>query len=321
MSVGARGPAPLSALVIGVVVAGAALAWPRSARADAKGEAKLACSAAADRGQSQRDEGLYRAARASFGRCAQDDCPRIVARACGEWLRELDAATPTLVLGAKDARGADVADAHVEIDGAPLASALGGAPVSADPGVHRLRFIAKDGAVAEERVTLRAGEKNRLVVVSFPAAAPAPAAQTSLTSATPEDTVPSSSSGSPRVAVVITFTVLAVAATGVGVYFLADSVHEGSVADGLRAPLASSTACAASATNPGCAALSDTVDTQYRDARIAAVAFGAAGAFALGALATWLWWPSPASTDHTAAWSVTPAVAPTSAGLRFGRSF
>ena len=309
-------PSPFRGPRFVVVVACAVPLWSAGASAaDAKGDAKQACTAAADRGQSLRDEGGYRGARAAFARCAQDDCPRIVARACGDWLRELDGATPTLVLGAKDARGADVSDARVELDGAPLASALDGQPVAADPGPHRLRFTTKDGLVAEERVTLRSGEKNRLVVVTL--VDPAAVTVTS-TSGGQVDAASEPAASSPRVAVGVTLTVLAVAAAAAGAYFLVESSHQSSVASDLRATLSSS-ACNGAASGD-CAALSDAVDAQHRDVTLGAVALGGAGALALGAIATWvLWKPQPDRPE--AAWTIAPSLAPGHASLAVGRSF
>lgn len=70
-------------------------------------DTKADCIAAADQGQSLRDEGKYSRAREAFAKCARDVCPKVVAQSCNRWLHETDEGTPTVVLGAKDAAGQD----------------------------------------------------------------------------------------------------------------------------------------------------------------------------------------------------------------------
>ena len=75
------------------------------ARCRPQGRGRLA---AADQGRSLRDDGKYRRAHDTFVTCSSDACPKVVARSCAQWLRQLDDATPTVVLGAKDEGGANL---------------------------------------------------------------------------------------------------------------------------------------------------------------------------------------------------------------------
>ncbi|HEY6463012.1 MAG TPA: hypothetical protein VIY73_22740, partial [Polyangiaceae bacterium] len=128
---------------------------PAARGADPKAE----CIAAADHGQSQRDEGHYLRARESFAVCLRDVCPKIVVQSCTRWMRELEDAMPTVTLAAKDAAGQDLTAAHVTVDGAPLTEVLDGKPVAVDPGPHVLRFEKAGSEPAEEHIVLGAGEK------------------------------------------------------------------------------------------------------------------------------------------------------------------
>lgn len=160
----------LAPLVLCAVVVG--IGAPRTAVADEKTQ----CLAASDQGQSQRDDGKYRKARDAFVACSRDACPTIVRRDCMKWLAELEQAWPSVVVGAKDDKGADLIDVKVQVDGAPLVSRLDGKPTPVDPGEHVFRFEAAGYPPVEQHVVVRAGEKSRLLAVQFgqpPAATPA----------------------------------------------------------------------------------------------------------------------------------------------------
>lgn len=124
-----------------------------------------ACVTAAGNAQDLRDANRLREARAALLVCSQRTCNSVVRADCERWLREVDARTPSLVVRATDTRGRDVLGARVTIDDAP--SALDGHPVAVDPGQRRVRVVARSGAVAEQRVLVAPGEKERVVRVEF----------------------------------------------------------------------------------------------------------------------------------------------------------
>src|SRR5262245_49024443 len=108
-------------------------------RASAADE-KLACVTAAETAQQQRSANKLRQARASLHICARDVCPAVVRSDCTQWLAEVEASVPTIVLRAQDPRGADLTDVKVQLDGAPIADKIDGLPIEVDPGQHVLSW-------------------------------------------------------------------------------------------------------------------------------------------------------------------------------------
>lgn len=152
------------ALMTTVLVEGVAFAAP---------DEREQCAASAEHAQQLRDEGKYRRAREQMLVCARDVCPGPIKSDCGKWLTELDRDAPTVVFGARDNKGSDVLDVKVSMDGAPIQERLDGKPVLVDSGEHTFKFESKDGAVKEERVLVRAAEKARPIIATFPSAADA----------------------------------------------------------------------------------------------------------------------------------------------------
>lgn len=141
-----------------------------SARARAD---KQECLTAHEAAQHLRTEGKLRAARESLLICSAEACPSLVKLDCTQWLPEVERDLPTIIVRAKDYAGADVAAARVELDGALVAKSLDGKPIAVDPGTHTVKVV---GAVAiEQQVVIAAGEKNRIVEVTFPNDKPPPA--------------------------------------------------------------------------------------------------------------------------------------------------
>lgn len=124
-----------------------------------------ACASAAEAGQKLQRDGRLVESRASFVACADPRCPREVASLCDGLLTQVDAAMPTVILGARDPQGHDLVAVRVLADGAPLVDSLDGKPRPLDPGPHTLRFVAADASAATLDVVVRQGEKNRVVSV------------------------------------------------------------------------------------------------------------------------------------------------------------
>jgi hypothetical protein len=151
-------------------VAASVLAVSPGAAADDKAQ----CLSASDQAQSLRDDGKYGKAREAFATCAREACPMIVRRDCMKWLADLEQSWPSVVVGAKDDKGADLVQVKVLVDGALLVSRLDGNPTPVDPGEHVFRFEAVGYPPVEQRVVVRAGEKSRLLAVQFAPSTPAP---------------------------------------------------------------------------------------------------------------------------------------------------
>jgi hypothetical protein len=135
-----------------------------AARADEKSE----CASAAEDAQALRQHGKLRAAHDRLLVCAQASCPAVVRTDCTGWLRETDAALPTVVVHALDQRGMDVVGVRVFVDGVLLADGLRGTALAVDPGPHRFVYQASgSGEVASAEVLVAQGEKGRNLSVRF----------------------------------------------------------------------------------------------------------------------------------------------------------
>src|ERR1700733_3505540 len=74
---------------------------------------KLACVQASDKAQQLRVAGKLVAARSALTQCVADACPNVVREACSQWLGEVNASLPSIVIGAKDSEGKDLLDLKV----------------------------------------------------------------------------------------------------------------------------------------------------------------------------------------------------------------
>jgi hypothetical protein len=122
---------------------------------------KRVCAASYEAAQSLRNQQKLRKAREQLAVCAHGSCPSVVTLDCASWLKEVDAAIPTLLIRARDERGRTVSDFRVLVDGEPLTRDLD-APVPLDPGPHLVRIEATGFAPLEQNVVLRAAEHRRV---------------------------------------------------------------------------------------------------------------------------------------------------------------
>jgi hypothetical protein len=151
---------------------------------DARAGSNEECIAAAEAAQTLRDQGSYADARDRLGVCLAPSCPAVVQRDCARWMDELMQIWPTIVIGADDLAGANLADVQVFVDDKLVATKLDGSPLLVDPGPHTVRCETAGAPPVRESVLIRTGEKARLVRVRFakgaaevgPAAASLPAA-------------------------------------------------------------------------------------------------------------------------------------------------
>jgi hypothetical protein len=279
------------ASVLLAVVAAAALSTG-GVRADDKQQ----CLAASDQGQQLRDDGKYQRAREAFAACARNACPALVRRDCMKWLADLEQASPSIVVGAKDDKGGDLVDVTVLVDGVPLVTKLDGKPTPVDPGAHVLRFETTGYPRVEQHVIVRAGEKSRLLVVQFgtpappatPATSPAPAAPHASAATGDSDRTPQGTRTSAWV-----FGGLAVVAFGTEAYFGLSGLSD-------RSRLKSQ-ACAQTASCPESSV--DSIRTKFTVADI-----GLGVGIASAAISAYLFLAPPSETapSHAAAVDVVP---------------
>jgi hypothetical protein len=145
-------------MLLGALVATA----PQLGRAD---EAQ-ACSTAYDVTQAQRRAGQFSLARRSAILCSRESCAEFIRVDCAQWLGEIDASQPTVVIVVRDAAGKETSAARVELDGMPWLANLDGKAQPIDPGQHTVRFMLSGDAI-EETLQIREGEKNRSLSASF----------------------------------------------------------------------------------------------------------------------------------------------------------
>ena len=150
--------------VLASLVAVAAMAW--SPRARAVDDADV-CANAALAGQRARDAGTIVSARASFLECARPVCPKPIRVDCTKWVSEVEATLPSVVLGAKDASGADLRGVEVRIDNKVVDSQDGAKAVDVDPGTHLVWFGKSGYRSATMQVIARIGEHNRTILVTL----------------------------------------------------------------------------------------------------------------------------------------------------------
>jgi hypothetical protein len=136
------------------------------ALADEPGDEKQACASAAEDAEQLRIDARLLQARERLVRCSRPGCPAAVRNDCAQWMTEVVAAIPTVVLGVRDPRGQDVLSARASVDGVPVAHGLEGKPIEVDPGVHTFRFESA-GAATEQAVLIREGEKSRAITATL----------------------------------------------------------------------------------------------------------------------------------------------------------
>jgi hypothetical protein len=171
-------------------IALAALVAIGAAEQTARGDGTDACLAAYEKSQQLKQEGKLAASREQLVLCVQPTCPTVVKKDCSQWLAELDASTPTVIVNARDAEGKDVLNVRVLVDGAVLVDKLDGKPHAIDPGVHMFRYEREGAEPIEESIVIQEHEKNRVITAKIaPPAQPAVGAQTRSVEVTPRSPV------------------------------------------------------------------------------------------------------------------------------------
>ena len=130
-------------------------------------QAKEQCSSSYTENQRDRKAGKLLSAQAHLRVCAALSCADFIQADCAVWLAEVEAQLPSLVVAAKGLDGSDTSLVEVYDSGVLLAPVLDGRPIFMDPGPHRLEFRHPGAPPATQNVIVRAGEKNRVLEVSF----------------------------------------------------------------------------------------------------------------------------------------------------------
>jgi hypothetical protein len=248
--------------------------------------------------QSLRSRGDLLAARPLAVACSQG-CPAAIATDCTELASRIEQETPTVIFGATRG-GKDLVAVRVKRGDETLATSLTGQPQRMNPGPVKLEFLSEDGVARALEIVLKTGEKNRLVTVelaSEPAAIVAPPVAPP-PSAPPVEPAADGSDLPPAI-----FWVLG----SVSVATFAGAAVAGAIALDRRSDL---DPCIASKT---CSV--DDVEAVERTALVTDVLLGAGAALAVGAVLSWVFWPSePNEPPARIGFVVGPAGASAAAG-------
>lgn len=148
---------------------------------------KAECAEAFEQSQRLRKTFQYVEATAKALRCANPACGAALSEECGKLYGELEAATPSIVLGARSEDGTELRDVTVTIDDGTRRVVLDGTPLLLDPGNHELTFAAEGFEPLRQSAVVRAGERFRPIIgVLQSRDKPAPAAALPTTPAAPE---------------------------------------------------------------------------------------------------------------------------------------
>jgi hypothetical protein len=134
----------------------AALAGPRTARA-----ADAQCAPAYEGAQLLRQRGKLVEARDAALACARATCPEIARKDCATWVAEIERATPTVIVIAREAGGGGEARVRVLVDRAVRAEAGSGRAFALDPGGHVFRVERDGDPPIEQTITIVQGEHDR----------------------------------------------------------------------------------------------------------------------------------------------------------------
>jgi hypothetical protein len=151
--------------------AGTALALATTPALADKEPAKSDCVRAYEAAQKDRLAGDLPAAKAGLLVCSNAACPAIVQSDCAGWLREVEAAMPSLVVTIRDPGGADVVGAKVYVDGDRAHPHAIGEAFDVKPGPRKLEVEAPNAPPITREVVVSPAEKNRVIPLVIGAAA------------------------------------------------------------------------------------------------------------------------------------------------------
>lgn len=147
-----------------VALVAANLGWAPTALA--QDDQVKACAEAYEQAQVTRNSGKLKESEEQLRVCVRDVCPDFVKVDCGQWLSDVRREMPSVILMVTDGSGNEVTDVQVLVDGAVLAQKLDGRALEVNPGPHEFTF-ERQGTKRAERVSIRQGEKNRVIKIEL----------------------------------------------------------------------------------------------------------------------------------------------------------
>ncbi len=125
------------------------------------------CIESHSRGQDYREKGQLSDAKRLFLICAQQSCPALIQSDCAKFGEDLSRIVPSVSFSARDAKGNDLPDTQVFVDGQLVAQRLDdGKAHDVDPGKHTVRFL-RNGKDAIVSVVIAVGEKGRNITATI----------------------------------------------------------------------------------------------------------------------------------------------------------
>jgi hypothetical protein len=131
-----------------------------------------ACLSSFDKSQALRREKRLLEAKKELVACSQQSCPGVVTVKCQQWLEEVKAGVPSIVVSAKDG-GKDIFDVKVFIDDSMKLESLDGTALELDIGPRKIRAV-RGKETKERTVLVSEGAKNRMVEFDFTPPKPPP---------------------------------------------------------------------------------------------------------------------------------------------------
>jgi hypothetical protein len=236
--------------------------------------------------------------------CSAETCPNEVREICQLRVRDLNAATPTIVFLAEDGAGQEVVTVKVSMDGEPIGDRLDGTALPVDPGEHEFRFETAGQPIVERSFVISQGQKDRRETIIL--GAPAPAAGAAPTSIA----VSSPARGQRLAGIVVGAT--GVVGLGLGAVFglVAASDWSSAKQDCNGQPVS----CTTNSGSPG----AEKEGSASTMATISTVGFIAGGVLAAGGVVVFLTAPKGSTSGPPAAArevDLVPSIAPGAAGM------
>lgn len=148
-----------------------ALAWSGAAAAQAA-PARAECLEAHRNAQELKQSGKFLEAQEHLQVCSAAACPGAIITDCGNWISELEQATPSFIFQIR-VDGKEALDAAVTVDGKAVTDRAHAFKVN--PGRHTVRVELAPFEPREEDVVLPEGQRMRLMQVDFTSKATAAA--------------------------------------------------------------------------------------------------------------------------------------------------
>ena len=135
------------------------LAWaPQAAAQDG-------CMEAFQATQELRKSGQLLEAREQAVACGKGSCPEVIGKKCREWVPEIDATIPSVVVTVKDASGKDSGSATLHID--DKEHPLDGRAIKLNPGQHEFVAQLPGEEPLRETILIGEGDDNRRIEMSY----------------------------------------------------------------------------------------------------------------------------------------------------------